>query len=83
MKRSLGEKTFGVFNIILMLLLSAIMLYPYLKFNAASTVTVSFTMLTVTPFESDLIPNLLINSLVAFPAIAPAYMVAELFMKQQ
>ena len=36
MKRSLGEKTFGVFNIILMLLLSAIMLYPYLNQMAIS-----------------------------------------------
>ena len=36
MKRSLGEKTFGVFNIILMLLLSVIMLYPYLNQLAIS-----------------------------------------------
>ena len=36
MKRTLGEKTFGVFNIILMLLLSAIMLYPYLNQVAIS-----------------------------------------------
>ncbi len=36
MKRSLGEKTFNVFNIILMLFLSVIMLYPYLNQVAIS-----------------------------------------------
>lgn len=36
MKRTLGEKTFGVFNIILMLFLSVIMLYPYLNQVAIS-----------------------------------------------
>lgn len=36
MKRSLGEKTFNVFNIILMLFLSVLMLYPYLNQIAIS-----------------------------------------------
>lgn len=36
MKRTLGEKTFGVFNIIFMLFLSVIMLYPYLNQVAIS-----------------------------------------------
>ncbi len=36
MKRSLGEKTFNVFNVCLMLLLSVIMIYPYLNQVAIS-----------------------------------------------